>query len=59
MKYPDFPPVPFSFLNDRVAVDSDKQLNTHMTYTNDECAKIIRDTLHLNRHVKEETKGPR
>ncbi len=30
-----------------------------MTYTNDDCAKIIRDTIHLNRHVKEETRGPR
>ncbi len=46
-------------MNHKVAVESDKQLLTHMTYTNDECAKIIRDTLHLNRHVKEETKGPR
>ena len=46
-------------MNDRVWIDSDKQLFTHMTYTNSEVAKIVRDTLHLNRHVKEETRGPR
>ncbi len=58
-KLPDYPPVPFSFMNAKVHVDGDKQLLTHMTYTNDACAKIIRDTIHLNRHVKEETRGPR
>jgi tRNA uridine 5-carboxymethylaminomethyl modification enzyme len=58
-KYPDYPPVPFSFMNERVLVDSDQQLLTHMTQTNEQVAKIIKDTLHLNRHVKEETRGPR
>ncbi len=58
-KLPDYPPEPFSYLNTRVQVDSDKQLICHMTYTNQEVAKIIKDTLHLNRHVKEETSGPR
>lgn len=58
-KYPDYPPIPFSFMNDKVWIDSDKQLFTHMTYTNEEVAKIVKDTLHLNRHVREETKGPR
>lgn len=58
-KLPDYPPQAFSYMNDRVSIDSDKQLVTYMTYTNDECARIIRDTLHLNKHVKEETKGPR
>lgn len=51
--------VPFSFMNDRVWIDSDKQLCTYMTYTNEEVAKIVKDTLHLNRHVREETRGPR
>lgn len=59
VKYPDYPPVAFSFMNDKVAVDADKQLVCHMTYTNEKSAQIIRDTIHLNRHVKEETKGPR
>ena len=46
-------------MNDRVLIDADKQLFTHMTYTNDEVAKIVRSTVHLNRHVQEETRGPR
>lgn len=58
-KFPDYPPVPFSFMNDRVQVEPDQQLLSHMTHTNSEVAKIIKDTLHLNRHVKEETRGPR
>jgi tRNA uridine 5-carboxymethylaminomethyl modification enzyme len=56
---PDDPPEPFSFMNTRVQVDSDKQLPTHMTFTNEKVAEIVRETLHLNRHVKEETRGPR
>jgi tRNA uridine 5-carboxymethylaminomethyl modification enzyme len=55
----DNPPVPFSFMNNRVLVEPEEQLFTYMTYTNEEVAKIIKDTLHLNRHVKEETRGPR
>ncbi|CAF0725893.1 unnamed protein product [Brachionus calyciflorus] len=58
-KYPDYPPVPFSFLNDKVHLEPEQQLLCHMTYTNSDVAKIIKDTLHLNRHVKEETRGPR
>ena len=42
-KYPDYPPIPFSFMNDKVWIDSDKQLFTHMTYTNEEVAKIVKD----------------
>lgn len=58
-KLPDYPPVPFSFLNEKVLVEPEQQLLCHMTHTNQEVAKIIKDTLHLNRHVKEETTGPR
>jgi tRNA uridine 5-carboxymethylaminomethyl modification enzyme len=46
-------------MSDKVAVEPEKQLVCHMTYTNEKSAQIIRDTIHLNRHVKEETKGPR
>ena len=57
--HPDNPPAPFSFMNERVLIDAHKQLPTHLTYTNEKVAKIIKDTLHLNRHVREETRGPR
>lgn len=58
-KFPDYPPVPFSYLSDKVHIEPDQQLLCYMTHTNSEVAKIIKDTLHLNRHVKEETRGPR
>lgn len=59
IEHPDNPPVPFSFMNERVWVDADKQLPTHITFTNEKVATIVKETLHLNRHVKEETRGPR
>jgi tRNA uridine 5-carboxymethylaminomethyl modification enzyme len=57
--YGDDPPQPFSFINDNVWIKASDQLACHMTYTNDNVAKIVKESLHLNRHVKEETKGPR
>jgi tRNA uridine 5-carboxymethylaminomethyl modification enzyme len=58
-KLPDYPPVAFSYMSARVQVDPHAQLVCHMTYTNETVARIVRETLHLNRHVKEETRGPR
>ncbi|KAK3606500.1 hypothetical protein CHS0354_041451 [Potamilus streckersoni] len=55
----DNPPVPFSFLNHEVWIKPEDQLLCYITYTNEKVAKIVHDTLHLNRHVKEEIKGPR
>ncbi|XP_055339727.1 protein MTO1 homolog, mitochondrial-like [Paramacrobiotus metropolitanus] len=57
--YGDDPPLPFSFMNDRPWIAADQQMLCHITYTPAECSKIVLDTLHLNRHVKEETRGPR
>lgn len=31
----------------------------YRTFTTPEVEKIVRDTLHLNRHVQEEINGPR
>ncbi|XP_063601325.1 protein MTO1 homolog, mitochondrial-like [Penaeus indicus] len=56
---PDDPPVPFSFMNEKVWIKPEDQLLCHLTYTTEEVDKIIRETLHLNRHVQEETRGPR
>jgi tRNA uridine 5-carboxymethylaminomethyl modification enzyme len=39
----DTPPVPFSFLNDKISVP---QINCHITYTTAETHKVIRDNLH-------------
>ncbi|CAG5136382.1 unnamed protein product, partial [Candidula unifasciata] len=58
-KFGDACPVPFSFMNDSVWIKPEDQLPCHMTRTTDQVAKIIQDTLHLNRHVQEEIRGPR
>lgn len=56
---PDEVPEPFSFMNDRVWINPHDQLLCHMTYTNEQVGKIIRDNLHCNSHVTEEVTGPR
>lgn len=55
----DNPPVPFSFMNDRVWLDSDKQMLCHLTHTNPYVDRIVKENLHQNRHVTEEITGPR
>uniref|UniRef100_A0A336LZH0 CSON008936 protein n=1 Tax=Culicoides sonorensis TaxID=179676 RepID=A0A336LZH0_CULSO len=57
--YGDDPPVPFSFMNDRVWIDADQQMLCHLTYTNTEIDKIVKSNLHQNRHVTENVTGPR
>ncbi|KAB5570051.1 glucose inhibited division protein A-domain-containing protein [Coniochaeta sp. 2T2.1] len=53
----DDPPTPFSYLNDKVAVD--EQLLCWATYTNDETHKVVRDNLDKTIHIRESVKGPR
>ena len=55
----DNPPVPFSFMNSKVWINAEDQLPCHLTHTTEKIAKIIKDNLHLNRHVTEEVTGPR
>ncbi|CAL1276697.1 unnamed protein product [Larinioides sclopetarius] len=56
---PDNPPVPFSFLNSKVWIEPENQVPTYLTFTTPEVATLIKDNQHLNRHVMEETQGPR
>ena len=53
----DEPPMPFSYLNEKVAVE--KQLTCHATYTNDATHDIIRANLDKSIHIRETVKGPR
>lgn len=55
----DDPPVPFSFMNERVWLDAEDQVPTYMTYTNEEVENIVLANMHRNRHVAEEINGPR
>ncbi|KAK6433579.1 Mitochondrial Translation Optimization [Oleoguttula sp. CCFEE 5521] len=53
----DDPPTPFSYLNDRVAVE--KQLDCYSTHTNPAVHDIIRENLDKSIHIRETVKGPR
>jgi tRNA uridine 5-carboxymethylaminomethyl modification enzyme len=53
----DEPPTPFSYLNDRVAVE--RQLDCWSTHTNPATHEIIRQNLDKSIHIRETVKGPR
>ncbi|KAK0940974.1 Mitochondrial Translation Optimization [Friedmanniomyces endolithicus] len=53
----DDPPVPFSYLNDRVTVE--QQLDCWSTHTNPASHDIIRQNLENSIHIRETVKGPR
>lgn len=44
---------------DILLLKPEDQLPCHMTHTNEEVEKIVMETIHLNRHVQQEVKGPR
>lgn len=53
----DEPPMPFSYMDDRVQVEN--QLLCHSTYTNEATHEIIRANLDKSIHIRETVKGPR
>lgn len=53
----DSPPMPFSYLNERVQVE--EQLLNHETRTNEATHDIIRNNLDKSIHIRETVKGPR
>ncbi|KAL4918049.1 glucose inhibited division protein A-domain-containing protein [Aspergillus aurantiobrunneus] len=55
----DSPPLPFSYLNDRVQVDDEAQLTCWMTHTNNESHDVVRANLDKAVHIRETVKGPR
>ncbi|XP_036333743.1 protein MTO1 homolog, mitochondrial [Rhagoletis pomonella] len=55
----DNPPMPFSFMNERVWIEADNQLPCYLTHTTLRVNNIVRENLHVNRHVTEEVTGPR
>ncbi|XP_030382452.1 protein MTO1 homolog, mitochondrial [Scaptodrosophila lebanonensis] len=55
----DNPPVPFSFLNRHVWLSAEEQMPCYLTYTTPRVNEIVRNNLHVNRHVTEEITGPR
>ncbi|KAE8577566.1 hypothetical protein XENTR_v10022945 [Xenopus tropicalis] len=55
----DSPPVPFSFMSDKVWIQPQMQLPCHLTSTTPGVEQIVRENLHLSSHVQETTAGPR
>ncbi|KAH7386966.1 glucose inhibited division protein A-domain-containing protein [Phaeosphaeria sp. MPI-PUGE-AT-0046c] len=53
----DQPPMPFSYLNERV--DVQQQLLNHETRTNEATHDVIRNNLDKSIHIRETVKGPR
>ncbi|KAM9425586.1 5-taurinomethyluridine-[tRNA] synthase subunit MTO1, mitochondrial [Pholidichthys leucotaenia] len=56
---PDTHPTPFSFLNTRTHCKPEDQLPCYLTYTTPGVERVVRESLHLNYHIQQDTKGPR
>nr|XP_020479013.1 protein MTO1 homolog, mitochondrial isoform X2 [Monopterus albus] len=56
---PDKHPTPFSFLNTHVRCKPEEQLLCYLTCTTPGVERVVRESLHLNCHIQQDTKGPR
>lgn len=56
---PDSRPTPFSFLNTHTRCKPEEQLPCFLTYTTPGVERVVHDSLHLNSHIQQDTKGPR
>ncbi|KAI5618075.1 protein MTO1-like, mitochondrial [Silurus asotus] len=56
---PDPQPTPFSFVNKRTHCKPEDQLPCHLTYTTPGVDRVVRESLHVNSHIQQDTKGPR
>ncbi|KAM3591405.1 uncharacterized protein V6R79_001573 [Siganus canaliculatus] len=59
IQHPDSSPAPFSFLNKHVRCKPEEQLPCHLTHTTPGVETVVRESLHLNCHIQQDTKGPR
>ncbi|KAL3480687.1 glucose inhibited division protein A-domain-containing protein [Aspergillus californicus] len=55
----DSPPLPFSYMNNRVQVDDEGQLTCWLTHTNNDSHDVVRANLDKSIHIRETVKGPR
>ncbi|KAL0984497.1 hypothetical protein UPYG_G00142270 [Umbra pygmaea] len=56
---PDQQPTPFSFLNKHTHCKPEEQLPCYLTHTTPGVERVVRESLHLNCHIQQDTKGPR
>ncbi|XP_072341506.1 protein MTO1 homolog, mitochondrial-like [Scyliorhinus torazame] len=52
-------PKPFSFLTERVWIKPEDQLPCFLTFTGPDVENLVRQNVHLSRHVQETSRGPR
>ncbi|XP_019961220.2 protein MTO1 homolog, mitochondrial [Paralichthys olivaceus] len=55
----DSHPTPFSFLNKHTRCKPEEQLPCYLTTTTPGVERVVRESLHLNHHIQQDTKGPR
>ncbi|XP_010892609.1 protein MTO1 homolog, mitochondrial [Esox lucius] len=56
---PDKEPTPFSFLNTHTHCKPEEQLPCYLTHTTPGVERVVRESLHLNCHIQQDSKGPR
>ncbi|KAG7492240.1 hypothetical protein MATL_G00011730 [Megalops atlanticus] len=56
---PDKQPTPFSFLNKETCCKPEDQLPCYLLYTTPGVERVVMESLHLNTHIQQDTKGPR
>ncbi|XP_028287797.1 5-taurinomethyluridine-[tRNA] synthase subunit MTO1, mitochondrial isoform X2 [Parambassis ranga] len=56
---PDSHPSPFSFLNTHTRCKPEEQLPCYLTFTTPGVERVVRESLHVNCHIQQDTKGPR
>lgn len=59
LRPPDDQPTPFSFINSQTRCKPEEQLPCFLTYTSPGVERVVHDSLHLNSHIQQDTKGPR
>ncbi|KAK5645070.1 hypothetical protein RI129_006370 [Pyrocoelia pectoralis] len=58
-QFGDDPPTPFSFMNRKVWINPKEQKICYITHTTAAIESVVKDNIHVNRHVREEVRGPR
>uniref|UniRef100_A0A3P9ME90 Mitochondrial tRNA translation optimization 1 n=1 Tax=Oryzias latipes TaxID=8090 RepID=A0A3P9ME90_ORYLA len=56
---PDRHPTPFSFMNTHTRCKAEEQVPCYLTYTTPGVERVVQESLHLNCHIQQDTKGPR
>jgi tRNA uridine 5-carboxymethylaminomethyl modification enzyme len=56
---PDLNPEPFSFLNEKVKINTFDQLPCHLVYTDERIEKLVKSNINSSSYIREEARGVR